>query len=76
MCVFVCVCVCVFGVGNGEIVFVGCCKERVGPGHIELERDYTLVLIVQELCESRGGVTQWCRAPSDCSDESLAGLYG
>ena len=21
-------------------------------------------------------VTQWCRAPSDCSDESLAGLYG
>ena len=24
-------------------------------GHIELERDYTLVLIVQELCESRGG---------------------
>ena len=22
------------------------------------------------------GVTQWCRALSDCSDESLAGLYG
>ena len=49
-------CVCVFGVGNGKsIPFVGCCKERVGTGHTELERDYTLVLIVQELCESRGG---------------------
>ena len=48
--------VCVLGMGGGERVsFVGCCKERVGTGHIELERDYTLVLVVQELCESRGG---------------------
>ena len=28
------------------------------------------------LCVTQWGVTQWCRAPSDRNDESLAGLYG